>query len=357
MILESLEVEPLFVPLREPFVIASARMDTTLAGLIRVRLSGGFEGLGEAATLPPVTREEWSDVQATVQSVASTLVGKTLGASERAVTELLEPLAFAPVARAGIETAILDAIARSIDEPMGALFGARALRPLTTDITLPIAEPARMIELAREWRAKGFRTFKVKVGKDIAHDLEAISGVHRAVSDAVFRLDANEGFTADEAIALLRALASEGAIVECFEQPCRRVDLEGMAKVQREGSVVVVADEAVRSLDDLERVHTMHAATAVNLKLVKHGGPIATYRIGRRARELGLRVMCGAMVETRLGLTAMAHVAAALGGADYVDLDTAFLLADDPFEGGFTSDGPTITPSDGPGLDVRVRAR
>lgn len=357
MIVESLEVEPLFVPLREPFVIASARMDTTLAGLIRVRLSGGFEGLGEAATLPPVTREAWPDVQETVRAAAGFLVGATLAPSERAVTELLEPLAWTPVARAGIETALLDAIARSIGEPMAALFGARRLAVLTTDITLPIAAVDRMVELAREWRAKGFRTFKVKVGKDIEHDLRAVVGVHSAVSDAIFRLDANEGFTADEAIALLRAIAAEGATVECFEQPCRRVDLEGMAKVQREGGVVVVADEAVRSLDDLERVHTMAAARAVNLKLVKHGGPISAYRIGRRARELGLRVMCGAMVETRLGLTAMGHVVSALGGADYVDLDTAFLLDDDPFEGGFVSEGPAITLSEGPGLDVRVRAR
>jgi L-Ala-D/L-Glu epimerase len=356
VILRELSVEPLFVPLREPFVIASARMDTTLAGLVRVRLDSGIEGLGEAATLPPVTREQYADVETTIQAIAPALRGRSLAASERAVTELLEPLATMPVARAGIETAILDAISRAARQPMAALFGASSIPALVTDITLPIAEPARMVELAREWHAKGFRMFKVKVGKDLDQDLRAITGVHRAV-DAEFRLDANEGFTADEALALLRALATEGVRVECFEQPCRRVDLDGMAKVQRDGRVVVVADESVRSLDDLERVHVRGAASAVNLKLVKHGGPIAAYRIGRRARELEMKVMCGAMVETRLGLTAMAHVVGALGGADYVDLDTAFLLSDDPFEGGYTSEGATLTPTGGPGLDVRLCAR
>lgn len=356
MILESLEVEPLFVPLREPFVIASARMDATRAGLIRARVDG-IEGLGESAPLPPVTREDWPDIEATVREIAPKLCGRSFKASEAAVNELLEPLSLTPVARAGVETAILDALACSIGEPMAALFGARRLTPLVTDITLPIAEPSRMIELAREWRAQGFRSFKVKVGKVLEEDHRAIAGVHAAVPDATFRLDANEGFTADEAIALLRAITAEGAIVECFEQPCRRVDLEGMAKVRRDGGVPVIADEAVRSLDDLERVHSMGAASGVNLKLVKHGGPIAAYRIGRRARELGLTVMCGAMVETRLGLTAMAHVVSALGGADFVDLDTAFLLASDPFEGGFTAEGPTLTPTDGVGLDVRLRQR
>jgi L-Ala-D/L-Glu epimerase len=356
MILESLDVEPLFVALREPFVIANARMDTTRAGLVRAIVDGN-EGFGESATLPPVTREDWPDVEATVRAASAGLIGARIATSEQAINELLEPLSLTPVARAGIETAILDALSRALGEPMAALFGARACTVLETDVTLPIAEPERMIELSREWRAKGFRTFKVKVGKDLEHDRQAIVGVHRAVPDARFRLDANEGFTADEALALLRSITTEGAVVECFEQPCRRVDLEGMAKVTREAGVPVIADEAVRSLDDLARVHAMGAASGVNLKLAKHGGPIGAYRIGKRARELGMKVMCGAMVETRLGLTAMAHVVSALGGADYVDLDTAFLLADDPFEGGFTDEGPRLLPTFGPGLDVRRRQR
>ncbi len=80
----------------------------------------------------------------------------------------------------------------------------------------------------------------------------------------------------------------------------------------------------------------------MNLKLVKLGGPIASLALGRRARAAGLRLMAGAMVETRVGLLAMAHVVAALGGADWIDLDTAFLLASDPFEGGWSVSGPHI---------------
>ena len=67
--------------------------------------------------------------------------------------------------------------------------------------------------------------------------------------------------------------------------------------------------------------------------------------------------MAGAMVETRVGLLAMAHVVAALGGVDWVDLDTAFLLADDPFDGGWTCDGPHLRLAADPGLGVSVRPR
>ncbi len=128
-----------------------------------------------------------------------------------------------------------------------------------------------------------------------------------------------------------------------------------MAEVAARSPVPVVADESFRSGDDLDRIVSARAAQAVNLKLGKLGGPLATLELAHRARAAGLRLMAGAMVETRVGLLAMAHVVAALGGVDWVDLDTAFLLADDPFDGGWTCDGPRLRLAGEPGLGVAVR--
>lgn len=356
-LVESCAVEPLFVPLREPFVIANGRVDATRAALVSVTVREGDRvaaGLGEAAPLHPVTREDWPDLERVLSAVSLD------GTPFEDVTALLAGFpADAPVARAGLETALLDAVARLRGVPVAALLAAGPyVTELQTDITLPIAGAEHMTTLATGWRAQGFRCFKVKVGKNLDDDVRALRAVAAAVPDASFRLDANEGFTADEALGLLRAIrAKDGLLVECFEQPCRRDDLDGMAKVAREGQTVVVADESVRTFEDLERVLAHRAATGVNLKLVKHGGPLAAYAIGRRAREAGLAIMCGAMVETRLGLVAMAHVVAALRGAEFVDLDTAFLLADEPFAGGWTVDGPRLSTSLGRGLDVSRSGR
>ena len=68
----------------------------------------------------------------------------------------------------------------------------------------------------------------------------------------------------------------------------------------------------------------------------------------------GLSLMCGGMVETRLGMTAAAHVVAALGGVDFVDLDTAWLLAGDPFQGGYRATGPDYLLDGAPGLGVAL---
>ena len=91
----------------------------------------------------------------------------------------------------------------------------------------------------------------------------------------------------------------------------------------------------------------------MNLKLAKLGGPLATVTLGREARRRGLRLMAGAMVETRVGIATMAHVVAALGGVDWVDLDTAFLLARDPFVGGYSSEGSRLVLDAGLGSGVR----
>ena len=113
-----------------------------------------------------------------------------------------------------------------------------------------------------------------------------------------------------------------------------------MAEVAARAPIPVVADESFRGPADLDRLLAARAAGAVNLKLTKLGGPLAALALARRARAEGLQLMAGAMVETRVGLLAMAHVVAALGGVDWVDLDTAFLLAHDPFEGGWQANGP-----------------
>lgn len=212
-----------------------------------------------------------------------------------------------------------------------------------------------MARNARAWRARGFDVFKVKVGRARESDRDALLAVHAEVPDARFRLDANEGFTARDALALLDDARAAGLVIECFEQPCRRDDPAAMAEVTAHAGLPVVADESLRSEADLDAVLSGRLATAVNLKLVKLGGLRRALAIGARARREGLGVMAGAMVETKLGLTAMAHVVAALGGVDWVDLDTALLLTRDPFDGGIRGEGPEITIDPAvAGLDLRI---
>ena len=360
--LASLTVAELSVPLVDPFVIASGRVEATRCALVTAVLEGDgarFTGLGEAACLPPVTREDQPDVLRAVGAAAPRLIGIKLDSDDLASLRAPLDAAFDGhlVSRAGVEMALLDALARAKGVPLYTLLGGPApghAPELVTDITLPILPPARMATLASEWSAKGFVSFKVKVGKDLQGDLDALAAVHQAVPGARFRLDANGGFTAHQALQVLRAAEALGP-VECYEQPCAEDDLAAMAKVAAASRAPVVADESVKHLAELARVRDARAASGVNLKIAKSGGVLPALAIGRAARAAGMSIMVGGMVETRLGMTAATHLAAALGGVEFPDLDTAWLLRTDPFRGGYRESGPRYTLGSEPGLGITLR--
>ncbi len=341
---EALRARPLSVPLIEPFVIATGRVDATRAVEVEARVTwrGRSDvGLGEAACLPPVTKEDQGDVLRELERV------------QIADADALAGLG--PVARAAVETAILDAMARIEGIPVRDLLDGASVDALETDVTIAIAAPAKMAELARVWVARGFRALKVKVGKDVDADARALEAVGRAAPTATLRVDANAGYSAAEAVDLAHACERLGLRVECWEQPCAADDLDGMTEVAAALDAPVIADESVKTLEDVRVLVRRRYADGVNLKLAKSGGPLACLAIGIAARAAGLRLMVGGMVETRLGMTAASHLACALGGVDFVDLDTAWLLTEDPYEGGYVADGPRYRLPVVPGLGVRRR--
>jgi L-Ala-D/L-Glu epimerase len=365
----SLRMRELNVPLIDPFVIASGRMEATRALLVEATvcdLTTGkhAQGLGECAALPPITHEDQGDIFETLQRFVPRAVMADLG--DGSADEILKffdsdfglrSTGNHPVARAGVEAAVLDAVTRLRGVAMfralaGGEHAGDAQRRFHSDITIPIHAPAYMGKLAEGWRNKGFSCFKIKVGIHLEHDLEGIRAIRQRVPDARFRIDANGGYDARTALSFFERSTHEGAIIECFEQPCARDDLEGMILVTRELPVPVIADESVRNITDLETLARHRAAMGVNLKVVKMYGPILAARVGARARELGFSIMCGAMVETRLGITTAAHVCTAVGGVEFVDLDTAWLLREDPFSGGYIASGPDYEIPDQPGQAI-----
>jgi L-Ala-D/L-Glu epimerase len=352
----SLEVRPLSVALEHPFVIATAEMSATESVLVHVQLEHEGRratGVCEAAALPGVTWE----TQRTLMELGRDAGAHAMRHPQACDAAELDVLGGGSrVLRAGIEGAIMDARGKLDGRSVAAELSGRDIGvfEMTTDITLGIAPPEVMAARAGGYRQRGFRAFKVKVGRSLRDDIEALTRVQEAVSDARFRLDANEGYRAADALRLLERTLEAGCVIECFEQPCAREDRAGMAEVTARSSVPILADESLRSEEDFDRIAGERLAHGVNLKLVKLGGPRAAYALGTRAKANRMPIMAGAMVETRLGLTCMAHVVAALGGVDFVDLDTALLLTDDPIVGGMDQRDASIALPVASGLGVRA---
>src|SRR3954471_3910151 len=177
-------VAPLSIALREPFVIATGRMDATRAALVRATLEDDqgrrATGLGESAALPPVTREDQPELLQLIAAAASSLRGAALGQTSDLDHLLSEWLPQSHVARAGVEAAILDAAARLQGVPLWRALGGTEAPPLLTDITLSISDPERMAAAAVRFARTGFTCFKVKVGRDWQADCASLRAVAAA---------------------------------------------------------------------------------------------------------------------------------------------------------------------------------
>jgi len=245
-----------------------------------------------------------------------------------------------PALRAGLSAAAWDLAGKQAGEPVWRMLGL-ARPAVRTSYTIAVGAPEEMLAQARA--ASAFGTLKVKLGFD--GDLELARRLKVELPDTTFRYDANEGWDRERAAAALAVL--EDLDAELVEQPLPASDSEGMLWLRERTRIPLLADEAVRSLDDLDAV--AEAYDGVVVKLAKMGGIASAFALISSCTELGLRVLMGCMIESSLGIAAALQIA---GLADYVDLDGALLLAADPFTG-IGVDGDRLTASEEPGLGVR----
>ncbi|XP_010549107.1 PREDICTED: L-Ala-D/L-amino acid epimerase isoform X2 [Tarenaya hassleriana] len=333
------ENRELNVSLLSPFTIASSRLDYVGNVAIRVELSDGCVGWGEAPVLPSVTAEDQTTAMAKAREACEFLGNSPpakLGNVLREIGRVLPVHQFASV-RAGMEMALIDAAAKSIGQPLWSLFGG-ASDMIVTDITIPIVSPAEAMELASKYRRQGFQTLKLKVGKNLDADIEVLRAIRSVHPTSSFILDANEGYSPEEAIEVLERLHEMKVIPILFEQPVRRDDWEGLGHVTSMArdrfGISVAADESCRDLKDLEKIIEGNLANVVNIKPAK-SGILMALEIIELARASGMELMIGGMVETRLAMGFSGHLAAGLGCFRYIDLDTPLLLAEDPVQGGY----------------------
>jgi len=244
-------------------------------------------------------------------------------------------------AKAAINMALYDLIGKESSAPVYKLFGISLTRPLVTSFTIGIDS----LEVIREkvLAAQQFPILKIKLGTP--YDYEIIETIRRMTKKPL-RIDANEGWTKDEAVEKINWLATQN--VELVEQPLLADDLEGMKWVHERVHLPVFADESLRTSSDLEKL--VGAFDGVNIKLMKCGGLTEAVRMVEKARQLNLKTMLGCFIESSLGITAGSHIAPLF---DFLDLDGALLIKSDPFRGVKITNGQLALP-DGFGLGVEL---
>ncbi len=323
--------EPLDLHLRTTFTIAHGSSDVRHNVLVRID-----EGLGEAPVVPYY--------QETPQGVMDycAQVAPLLGDDPYQIEDILARLPRASVAGyAAIDVALHDLIGKRLDIPLYKLFGLNPARVPDTSFTIGMDQPEVMAARAKE---SGLPILKIKVGA--GDDVARVKAIRHA-TDARLRLDANAGWTREQAARIIPQLGEYD--IEFIEQPLAREDWEGLRWLKSRVSVPIFADESAQTGRDLPKL--AGAIDGVVVKLMKTGGLRGAIKTMAVARALDMQIMLSCMVESAVGVTAAAHLAPL---ADYCDLDGPLLIANDPFVG-LHYDGAKITLPNGPGLGVRLK--
>lgn len=334
LISELMQLQPKY-----PFVIARGQRREHNTLLVRLVDEDGLEGWGEAAP-SPYYGESIATVEAVLPRYAAQL-GNDPFALEVVERNLERVIGHNPSARAAVSMALHDLVGKRLGIPLWKYWGLDPTRTPVSSYTIGIDRPELIEEKTRQADAAGYPVLKVKLGGE--DDEEILKRVVEHF-DGEIRVDANAAWSAREAVARLPMLRAYD--VTLLEQPVAAADHEGLLQVRRAAEIPVIADESCLTALDIPVL--AGRVDGINLKLAKCGSLREAIRMIGTARAHHLQVMVGCMLESSLGITALAHLSPLV---DYADLDGAALLVNDPFIGASIPQGRITLPS-GPGLGV-----
>lgn len=244
---------------------------------------------------------------------------------------------------AALDIAGWDLFAKMRRKPLYQLLGLKWQNVPLTDYTIGIDTPEIM---TAKLKAHPWPLYKIKLGK--ADDLDILRAL-RQHTDAPFRVDANEGWSFEEAKLLLPELRALG--VQMIEQPLVKTEAEAMKELKAISLIPFFADESCVEEKDVQQC--ADGFHGINIKLTKCGGITPALRMVQEARKLGLKVMVGSMNESTIGSAAIAHLSPLL---DEMDADGPLLLKEDVAQG-LRYDNGKIDLSNYTGLGVQFTGK
>lgn len=351
--IRDIQVGSISLPLTHPFKTALRSVEHVDDVVVRVIGEDGRLGYGEAPPTAVITGETKGSVACAVKEfIAPALIGMDLMDLEAVMARLQGCMVHNTSAKATVDMALLDLWGKALGAPLWRLLGG-AKKSFSTDLTISVNGVDEMVRDSLEAVGRGFDILKVKVGKESKTDVERLTAIRKAVGPEVkLRVDANQGWSPREAVRIISALEDAGLDMELVEQPVPAADFEGMKYVTARVNTPILADESVFSPADAVRVIQERAADLINIKLMKTGGVWPALKLCAIAETFGVECMIGCMLESKLSVSAAAHLCAAKGVITRADLDGPSLCSVDPFSGGPVFDGPTVTMTEEPGIGV-----
>jgi L-Ala-D/L-Glu epimerase len=336
-----------------PFRIATGTMYHAQNLFIRIDTGESLTGVGECSAFPLIAGESQSTCYEMAKEFARIWKGKDALDIETRLQELEEFTAFNATAKSAFDMALYDLAAKKQGLPLYKFLKGNK-RPLETDLTIGIGEPDEMAATALDFKNKGVRIIKVKLGRDGTTDLQRVQKIRKAVGDSIqLRLDANQGWDYDTASTLLPKMGELN--IEFCEQPMRKWNDHLLPALRKISPVKIMADESVFDHHDAERLILAGGCDYVNIKFAKSGGIAEAIQINQVCEKNGIACMMGGMLESRLGLTAFAHFALSQDNIRFYDMDTSLLgHRADPVLGGVQFNGYFLETPEEPGIGADI---
>jgi len=322
----------------EPFVIATGTMHFAQNVLVRIYTDTGIHGVGECSAFPMIVGETQETCLAMAKDFAQILKGKNPLEIPERMQDLLAYADHNATIKSAFDMALFDIAAKNAKQPLYQFLGGHK-RTIETDMTIGIDTPEGMAQTALKYQKNGCRIIKIKLGKKVHEDIERVKQIRTAVGDdMILRLDANQGWSFDDALFALGALADQN--IEFCEQPMRTWFDDQLPELALNSPIKLMADESCYNHHDARKLINSQACEYLNIKFAKSGGILEAQKIHEEALQHGVKCMIGSMLESRIAISANLHFALASPNVVFFDLDTCLLghLAD-PVIGGLTYDG------------------
>jgi L-alanine-DL-glutamate epimerase-like enolase superfamily enzyme len=348
------EAFPVELQLKEPFVIANETTEVADNIFIRLETATGIVGWG-CSTPDVVTSETKETVLNGFEVVKRFVVGCDPTRINLVNFALENELAGNPSLKAGVNLALYDIVGKMAGMPLFRLLGGYREK-IETSVTIGLNSTDLMVAKAKRIVSDGFKSIKIKCGIDVEQDKENVLAIREAVGSAVkLRLDANEGYSVEDALRMVKTLEEKGVDIEILEQPTNANNLYSLKDVTHQCSVPIMADETALTLRDSVKLVKLEIADMINIKLMKIGGITNAIKANALAELAEVPVMAGCMNESMAAMAAGVHFACSFRNVEYADLDSALDFIDDVAKGGARYENGYVIPSEKPGLGVEVQ--
>jgi len=332
-----LSLSSIAIELKDTFTLAHGSRTTTPAVIVQIEHEG-ISGYGEAS-LPPYLIENQKSVTDFLKKVDLSPFNDPVNID--VILDYITNLSNGNIAaKASVDIALNDLLGKIKGLPLYQILNIEKKNEIYSSYTIGITEKENIKSKIEQ--STQYKYLKIKLGS--SNDKQVIKIIN-SLTDKPLYVDINQGWLDEKyALDMIEWLANKN--VKIIEQPLPKEKLNEAKWLNQRSPVPIVADEAVQNMEDIDKIGECYSG--INVKLMKCGGIKQARLMFEKAKQLNLKIMLGCMTETSCGVTAASHLAAM---ADWVDLDGAELISNDPFTGMKIEKGKLIIP-DLPGLGI-----